>query len=240
MLGWVVLVIFSYVMFQIQFGLLFCLPLYFYRERKVLDIKEFLWLIFFPAFGYGNWLYRRRFEKSLIENITRKGFLYRKYMFINFLYLVVSFICFYAWLRNYAQTGIENFVMIVYSFGVNFNLVLILVLIPVFTSKRTMVTQQKNNSIERNEVVQKVFVKKPSRFLRIIIKLFIPLIVAFQCAKWAYIEPDGNPGNMMDLSVFIAPVVFIFVYVVTLVLTWLCLYLTNHIRRVKYYNSINK
>lgn len=77
-----------YLLFNITVG--FCLCMYYlFKEKKVVNTKEFAMLFFFPAIGLGNWLFNKEQRESIETNRTKNWHIYKNMLQLNWLFIFV-------------------------------------------------------------------------------------------------------------------------------------------------------
>lgn len=82
-------------MFGLQYYLLYNFMLgpffafYYYKtETRIVDLKEFFFLLFFPAVGYGYWLHAKEIRANKIPEFPRKWFIWNKMIRINWGFII--------------------------------------------------------------------------------------------------------------------------------------------------------
>lgn len=98
-----VLIILSYIFFNLTIGLLFFSIKYMLSKQITLSKKELFVLLLYPVDGCGNWMYKKELNELGATKFPRKWFLwkYRLYMYILYLiFLAIIGIFFFGILKG--------------------------------------------------------------------------------------------------------------------------------------------
>ncbi len=65
---------------------------YGYKERKIVNLSEFIWVILFPAIGFGRWQYQRQLREEGEATHSEKWYIYHQMARIHAGYIICLFI----------------------------------------------------------------------------------------------------------------------------------------------------
>ncbi len=79
-------IIISYLFYNIQAGIFLCIY-YLYKEKKIVQTKEWILLFLLPAIGLGTWFYNKKQRDGTENSNSKKWYVYKYMLKLNRLYV---------------------------------------------------------------------------------------------------------------------------------------------------------
>ena len=91
----------SYLVLNVLYGIVFMMPYYLIKEKnRIVDKREFLYILLFPSVGLGYWTYNRLARKFGPPELPRRWHIWRNMSFVHLAYLIMAVLAFYILLLN--------------------------------------------------------------------------------------------------------------------------------------------